>query len=168
MRVTRSVCSCVNTSPFVGLTWRTNAPRRTRGLNTNTCQGRGEVLERFGRKLAGWVARAGAGDGEETQGGAQAQGQGQGQGQEPSSSSSEDMPLWVRREQAKEQSEKEEEGKTPFGVYLLASSIVAIASVSIFFLLLCFVTLQLTRLLIGFDFRLLRYSSTLTRIPSSA
>ena len=132
MRVTRSVCSCVNTSPFVGLTWRTNASRRTRGLNLNTCQERGEVLERFGRKSAGWVARAGAGDGEETQGGAQAQGQGQGQGQEPSSSSSEEMPLWVRREQAKEQSEKEEEGKTPFGVYLLASSIVAIASVSIF------------------------------------
>ena len=124
MKVTSSVCLGVNTSRFVGTVSRTNAARRTRGLNT--CEGRGE--ERFGRKSAGWVARAGAGDGEEAQGGAQAP-----SGQEPSSSSSEEMPLWVRREQAKEQSEKEEEGKIPFGVYLLASSIVAIASVSIFF-----------------------------------
>ena len=42
----------------------------------------------------------------------------------------EETPLWVRREQAKELNEQKQEGEIPFGVYLLASCIVAIAAVS--------------------------------------
>ena len=43
----------------------------------------------------------------------------------------EEKPLWVRREEEKELREKD--GKLPFGVYLLASSIVAIASIASIF-----------------------------------
>ena len=63
----------------------------------------------------------------------------EGEGVGPSSTSSapsttqeeqEETPLWVRREQAKELNEQKQEGEIPFGVYLLASCIVAIAAVS--------------------------------------
>mmetsp|Transcript_8435 Transcript_8435/g.20911 ORF Transcript_8435/g.20911 Transcript_8435/m.20911 type:complete len:184 (-) Transcript_8435:1055-1606(-) len=56
--------------------------------------------------------------------------------QPPSTSTSspqEEVPLWVRREQARELSDKDQEGKLPFGVYLLASSIIAIAAIASIF-----------------------------------
>ena len=52
-----------------------------------------------------------------------------GEDPEPSTTKEEEAPLWVRREQEKELREKNQEGKLPFGVYLLASAIIAIAAV---------------------------------------
>ena len=51
---------------------------------------------------------------------------------EPTTSDAEEeeAPLWVRREEAKARAATESSGELPFGVYLLASSIIAIAAVS--------------------------------------
>jgi len=56
-----------------------------------------------------------------------------GEDPEPSTTKEEEAPLWVRREQEKELREKNQEGKLPFGVYLLASAIIAIAAIASIF-----------------------------------
>ncbi|QDZ21517.1 hypothetical protein HOP50_05g40440 [Chloropicon primus] len=55
-----------------------------------------------------------------------------GEGEGPSTSAGEEeTPVWIRREQEKEL--KEQDGKLPFGVYLLASGIIAIAAIASIF-----------------------------------
>ena len=85
--------------------------------------GAGSLRSEPGRKVRGWLANpvaanAGKGEGEEVETSTTA----------PQSQAVEDKPVWVQREEDKELQDKE--GKLPFGVYLLASCIVAIAAVS--------------------------------------